>query len=67
MAQQDTEHKEAYCEHYGCRCIRAHELADMGMTWEAIQCHSRKVKCRKVEGAHFFNSLLEIEPREETK
>lgn len=67
MAQQSTEPKEVYCEHYGCRCLRSTELSIQGRDLEAIAVHNQKVKCRQVEGAHFFNSIMELEPRKENK
>jgi len=42
------------CEHYECRCARAHELAliadrtgDVRYLTQAIEVHSQKVCCRR--------------------
>jgi hypothetical protein len=35
------------CTHHFCRCMRANELAYMGMLLQAIQVHRQRVWCRK--------------------
>lgn len=39
--------EEKTCEHHDCRCLRAAELAAMGLTVEAIKAHSQQVRCRR--------------------
>ena len=34
------------CVHHYCRCVRARELAAMGMIEEAIRVHDQRVRCR---------------------
>lgn len=36
------------CQHHYCRCMRAAELAAMGMTIEAIEVHNQDVECRVI-------------------
>lgn len=49
------------CEHHECRCARARELMTMAdaaadlqesgrLAAEAVEVHSRQVKCRRPEG-----------------
>lgn len=35
------------CDHHPCRCLRAAELAGMGLLREAIDVHHQQVRCRR--------------------
>jgi len=38
------------CRHHYCQCLRAAELAAMGLTYDAIQVHYGPVGCRRKGG-----------------